>query len=391
MGFLVHKNKGKKSSLAYLVADGAVNSALLMIFGHNYLFSGISSLSFREEILPVCMAFYCLRGFSYVYDIYKSYSEPEKNYFCLLTFMVSFHTMLCGPFVHYKDTEPFIRNREISIKKLNDGLVRIFCGLGKVVLLAPLFDSITLAGLNGKSITLTGSWLGMISFFAKYYFLISGFSDMGKGMGLTNGFELPDNCRDISLSSFTGIVSGTNTTVVDFFGEISGFCKNEKSSSKTVLTAVLCGIMLSLWYEARLNFLMVGIVAGVLCGLEKLYFKGKSSAVIRSALNFLIVLFLFGGLYFDSISSYSKWIFSLFGKGVSSFSSSEINKLILNNLTLLAVSFLIVFPPAKHLIKRLTEKSEKSSAKGFIKITKTICTALVFLISVITVASGTGV
>lgn len=392
MGFLVFKNHDQKKSRAFLVADGVLNSALFLIFGHNYLFTN-SALSVREEILPLGMAFYCLRGFSYVYDIYKGNAKPERNWFCLLTYMVSFHLMICGPAVRYKDIEPEIRHREITMQKLNIGFIKLFTGFGKVILLAGIFDRIKLAGLNGETITLLGSWLGMLAFFAQYYFLITGFSDMSKGMGYINGFEYPDNYCDInSKGLFWGIVKSLNTTVINFFEELFGFNKKElTNNAKTFIAAVLCGAAISIWYEAKLNFLIVGIIVGALCGVEKLFLSDKAEKVpdlIKMILLFILTVILFGGLYFDSISGYSKWLLTLAGKGINSFSSSELNSLILNNITLIIISFFVICPPSKKLIKNICGKIESSpTGYGTMKFIKTFCTASVFIVSVIAAAA----
>ena len=393
MGFLVHKNQGKKSAAAYLGADCIFNAALFLIFGHNYLFRNFSPLSLREEILPLGMAFYCLRGFSYVYDIYNEKAKPEKNWFCLLTYMVSFHLMICGPAVRYKDLEPSIRHREITMQKLNDGFIKLFTGFGKVVLLSSVFDRIKLAGLNGETITFMGSWLGMLSFFAQYYFLITGFSDMSKGMGYINGFEYPNNYGDINSKGFlSGIIKSLNTTVISFFEELFGLDKKEQNNhTKTLIASVLCGAVISIWYEAKLNFIIIGIIAGILCGLERIFLSDKAEkfpAFIRMVLLFILTVILFGGLYFDSISGYGKWLLTLVGKGTNSFSSSKLNSLILNNITLIIISFFVICPPAKKLIKNICGKIESSpTGCGTMKFIKTFCTASVFIISVITAAA----
>ncbi len=68
--------------------------------------------------------------------------------------MVSLHFMLVWTaLVRYSDIEPQIRHREITGAKLNEGLTKIVFGLGKVVLLAGVFEQIKLAGLNGQEIT----------------------------------------------------------------------------------------------------------------------------------------------------------------------------------------------------------------------------------------------
>lgn len=393
LGTVIGKNRDKKAlCAACLTIDAIMNIGLFLVFGHNYLFSSVEKLSLEASVLPVGMGFYTLRGFSYVYDVYKRNSVYEKNFFCLLTYMVSFHLMLAGPMVRYRELEPQIRHREITGKKLNDGLTRIVWGFGKVVLLAGVFERIKLAGLNGREITTIGCWLGMLSFMAQYYFLFTGLSDMAKGLGLVNGFEYPDNYENVEADGlFIGTVRSFNTTAVDFFGELFG-CKKDKNAALTFVSYVLCGCALSIWYEAKMNFIIVGSCAGALAGLERI-FLSRPLSKLPSAAKYLYILLtatlIFGGLYFDSFYGYKKWLFALAGVNVKYSLSVSVKYAVLKNITLIAAAFFIVFPPAKRFFTGFWNKLSEGSAAAYgrVMITKTIFTALIFAVSVISLAA----
>lgn len=198
IGIAKNRETNKSTAKALLAADVVMNAAVLFIFAHNYLFDAISLLSFSQAVLPIGVAYYTLRGFSYCYDVYTGRCAVEKNIFCLLTYMASYHFMIAGPLVRYGDIEPYIRKRTMSGREINEGLNIFIIGLGKAVLLAPVFDSIKLAGLNSDEITLFGSWLGIIAFFGEAYFILAGMSDMARGLGKMNGFDYPKNYKDPS-------------------------------------------------------------------------------------------------------------------------------------------------------------------------------------------------
>lgn len=391
-GKLAEKGSGKGLGRAALGLDLIMNLGLLCVFGHNYLFDGSSLLSLSEQILPIGMAFYTLRGFSYVYDVYKGTIKSEKNIFCLLTYMVSLHLMIVGPMVHYGDVEPQIRRREITGGKLNDGLVKIIIGLGKTVILAEAFAQISKAGLDSGEITTVGSWLGMISFLVKYYFIFTGLCDMAYGLGLVNGFIYPENYTDIeSKGLFTGMVKSFNTTVIEFFEQIFGLNKDRKGVSAFVLT-VLCGVVLSFWYEAKINFIVVGIAAALLICLEKAVL-GKALSKLPGALKhiyqMLTALIIFGGVYFGSFSGYKNWFGTLMGINTQYTLSVAVKNALLNNITLIVISFCIMCPFVKNKILDVTDNISQKSLKcyGAVRISKTALTALVFVISIITLAA----
>ena len=402
MGCAIKKQEGKRPVQAFfLVLDFIVNAGLLFVFGHNYLFVNSDLLSFEQTVIPVGIAFYTLRGFSYVYDIYKGKAEPEKNVLCLLTYMISFHLMLVGPLIRYKDIEPQIRKREITTAKLNAGLVKIFTGFAKVVLLADLFSRIKLAGLNGNEITTLGCWLGMMSFFAQYYFIFTGFSDIAKGLGLVNGFDYPENYFIVKADElFTGLVRSVNTTVVDFFAEVFGINKDNKdnhSKAYVAVMAIVCGIVVSLWYEAKFNFVIVGLFAGLLIALEKVFLSkplGKLPVWLKYVYLIAAAMVIFGGLYFDSFYGYKKWLFALVGVNTKYTLGVAVKDAVLKNITLIVIAFCIICPFMNRLIKNAVTSFEEKSEKcyGISRITKTVLTAFVFALSIITlVVEYTGV
>lgn len=399
-GAIIYKNRENRGLCTLvLILDAVMNIGLFLVFGQNFLFNKVKKLSFDAAILPIGMGFYTLRGFSYVYDIFKGYSKSEKNIFCLLTYMVSLHFMVVGPLVRYKDIEPQIRHREINGKKLNEGLNRIVYGFGKVVLLAGVFERIKLAGLNGKEITTIGCWLGMLAFLAQYYFLFTGLSDMAKGLGLVNGFEYPDNYTDIEADGlFVGMVKSFNTTVVEFFGEVFGLKNDDVENGRSrniaihILLYILCGCVLSIWYEARVNYIIVGVLAALLCAIEKA-FLGKGLEKLPSFVQYiylvLTAMLIFGGLYFDSLYGYRKWLLALLGVGVKYSLSVSVKYAVLKNITLIIIAFFIVCPPAKRLFvdgfKKLADRS--AAAYGRVMTLKTVMTAVIFIVSVITLAA----
>lgn len=392
-GLIISKNRENKALCGiFLVLDIIMNVSLMLIFGQNILYNKVKKLSFDAAILPLGMGYYMLRGISYVYDVFKGNCKAEKNIFCLLTYMVSLHFMLVGPLVRYGDIEPQIRHREITGAKLNQGLNKIVFGFGKVVLLAGVFEQIKLAGLNGNEITTLGCWLGMLSFLAQYYFLFTGLSDMAKGLGLTNGFVYPDNYTNIEADGlFTGMIKSFNTTVVDFFSEVF-CCKKNMNKVFTFVCYILCGLALSIWYQAKVNFIIVGLCAAVLCILEKLFLErplSKLPDLVKYIYLLLTALVIFGGLYFDSFYGYKKWLFALAGVNVKYTLSVSVKSAVLKNITLIVISFFIICPPAKRafckLFKKLAQKSQ--AAYGRVMITKTIMTVLVFAVSVITLAA----
>lgn len=393
IGIAKNRETNKSTAKALLAADVVMNAAVLFIFAHNYLFDAISLLSFSQAVLPIGVAYYTLRGFSYCYDVYTGRCAVEKNIFCLLTYMASYHFMIAGPLVRYGDIEPYIRKRTMSGREINEGLNIFIIGLGKAVLLAPVFDSIKLAGLNSDEITLFGSWLGIIAFFGEAYFILAGMSDMARGLGKMNGFDYPKNYKDPSSKGLiTGLLESFNTTVVRFFEEVfSGLGKGKKTLAAGSI--VLCFVCLMIWYEARLNFLIVGIVIGIIVALERCVYGKKLEefpGIVNLIYVFIVSVAVFGGLYFSSMYGYGKWLQSLIGIGNDYQLSVAVRDAVLNNIVLIAIAFVSVCPfIRKPLFTQVDKYSEKSArAYGQVRICKTVALAAILLLCVITQAAS---
>ncbi|MCR5022443.1 acyltransferase [Ruminococcus sp.] len=389
------RKKSRPAAAVVTAADGLMNTALLLIFGNNYLFEG-TKLGMDALILPVGIGYYALRGFSYVSDVYRGKIKAEKNVFCIMTYMVSFHLMCAGPVVHYGDMEKQIRKREVTTDKLNAGLNKMIWGLGKIVLLSEVFRKIRAAGLNGSEITTLGCWLGMLAFFAQYYFIFTGLCDMSRGLSLMGGFMLPINYRDIEADElFTGMVKSYNSTVIAFFSDLLGI-PDSKSKIRNAVGAVICGGLMGLWYAVKPTSLMVGLAAGLLVALEQLFLKAilaKLPVFFKYVYLVLTSLVIFGALEFKGFYGYHKWLKGLIGSGVKYTLSVAVRDAVLNNIVLIIIAFCIVCTPVRKLITGSADKlsSQSKRSYGTIRICKTIATAAVLIISVITLAANAAV
>ena len=376
---------------ALTALDGLFNLALLLIFGHNYLFSGTKA-EFEAVMLPVGMGYYTLRGFSYVHDVCKGKILPEKNVFCIMTYMVSFPLMCAGPVVRYGDIEGQIRSREVTTDKLNMGLNKMTWGLGKAVILSEVFSKIRLAGLSGSEITTLGCWLGMLAFFAQYYFLFTGLCDMSRGLSLIGGFVLPINYRDIDRDElFTGLVKSYNSTVIGFFSDLLGIT-DPRSKTRTAIGAIVCGCIMGLWYQVKLNYLLVGLAAGLLVAAEQLFLKDKLAklpAIVKYIYLLVMSMLIFGGLEFKSFYGYRKWLMGLIGTGTKHMLGAAVRDTVYNNFILIVIALCVIFTPVRKLITSGADNLSAKNRRAYsaVRACKTIATASLLIICVLTLAA----
>ena len=387
-------SKGRGAG-ALLALDAVMNIGLLVLLGANYLFSEGSTFSIRSALLPVGVGYYTAKGFSYCFDVYTGRCKVEKNIFCLMTYMVCYHSLAAGPVNRYGDTEPYIRRRSVTGKSLSDGLTLFIIGLGKTVILAQAFSRLKAAGLSHRDTTLAGSWIGMISFFAECWFSFTGLCDMARALGIMNGFNYESNYRELSVGELvTGFVKSANTTLIKLFTDVSKTFTKGRLVPSAAAALIGC-TLIALWYHISKPFLAVGLALGAVLLIEKLFLQkllAQLPTIVKAIYVLLVSGILLGGIYFENFSDYMHWVSSLFGGGNAYTLSISLEKAIVGNIWLIVIAFFMTCAPAKKLITDNVDRFEKRSeqAMAISRITKTVLTAVILFICVVTLAAEAG-
>lgn len=368
-----------------LVASIIMNGGFFIVFARNYLFDKgglfekLSFLSFADKLIPLGIAFYTLRGVSYVFDVYKKNTEAEKNPFCILTYMVSFHFMFVGPVVRYGDIRDEIRERKAGFNELNAGLTRFVYGLGKAVVVAPVFKKLFEEGMVYENLTTVGAVFGMVGFLMYYFYSFWGYTDMALGLGLMNGFHYKENLLPFRFTK------GLGDTVYAFNGSVSRLSsdmilyRGEKKISY-ILTAIICSVFVGLWYGFYKGAFAGALIMGVFVILEKLLLKKHFDRIPRlviGAYTFIITISVGCMFCFDAFWKGRKWIFALFGKA-DGIKSEAVMELLKTNYVIIGFGILFAIPVVRDLCKKAGEFLLKHKCYGLMRISQTVFTAIVF-------------
>ena len=393
LGISALRKKSSPAAAALLLADLLMNAGVFLLYAHNYIFPDSSKLHLGASLIPIGAGYYTAKGFSYAFDVYTGKCRAEKNIFCLMTYMVSFHFLMAGPVVRYGDTEPYIRKRSIGGKALSDGLSRLVFGLGKIVILAQAFHRISVSGLEGREASVIGSWLGMAAFLAECWFSFTGLCDMAKGLGLMNGFDYEENYRDISFGELmTGYLKSANTTLVKLFSDVLGRAPGSGNAFIAGAGALIGCVLIALWYHISRMYLLVGLALGALLLLERLFLSkllGKLPVAVKAVYVLLFSHIILGGLYFDSFSDHRHWVGTLFGRGAAGLMTDSFGKTLLANIWMVAAAFICACAPVRKALGGLLARAGKSSSQAYtaVSVIKTVFTAALLVVCVITLAA----
>lgn len=377
---------GKKGAAAgLLTADLIWNTGVFLLFTRGYLFGG-GALRIGAALIPVGAAFYALKNFSYVYDVFSGRCAAEKNPFVLMTYSMAYPFLLAGPVVRYADIEPQLRKRAMDTSLLSSGLTRFSLGFAKTVLVVPVLTSLYKTGLDPNEPTLAGAWIGMTAFFGAEYFTFMGLSDMGTGIARMNGFDVDVNYTRITAKHMLGsLVKSYNTSMVRLFSDM-------RDKNPLLLTIPLA-MLGTAFYGADLRSAAVGAVVGAALTAEVLYGYERIerlSGIVKLAVTFAASMLIFSVFAFDGMDRWGAWLGQLFGRGNLYTLSVALKKLLVNNCFLLAAAFLSVTPIGGAVSAALDGRG-KGAAGSYkaVRALGTICTALLLAASYIVLAART--
>ena len=274
-------------SKAILISGIVWNLAFLLFFKYADFLIGSVNGVLGTQIplpglrLPIGISFFTFQNMSYILDVYWGESEAEKNPASYATYLCLFPQLIAGPIVRYSDVARELRERELKLDQVSEGVVRLAIGLGKKVLLANGLGQ--LAELSVPDGSVLFSWLRAIAFTLQIYFDFSGYSDMAIGMGRMMGFRFLENFDHPFLSrSVTEFWRRWHMSLGTWFRDYVYIPLGGSRTTKVkwLRNVLVVWMLTGIWHGASWNFLLWGLYYGIWLLIEKLwlgkYLKGPA-------------------------------------------------------------------------------------------------------------------
>ncbi|MFZ2538422.1 MAG: MBOAT family O-acyltransferase, partial [Oscillospiraceae bacterium] len=194
-------DENQKVRLWIMLSSVVLNLSFLVLFKYgSFVVSNINGLLgsqfFDPKLaLPIGISFYTFQAMSYTIDLYRRNIKVQKSFINFTSYVTLFPQLIAGPIVRYSDIENEINTREISNKKIADGISIFIRGLGKKVLLANSIGALwtTIKAMEYGAMPALTAWVGILAFTFQIYYDFSGYSDMAIGLGKMLGFHFPKN------------------------------------------------------------------------------------------------------------------------------------------------------------------------------------------------------
>ena len=277
-GLMIGRCKSQTGKKVWLMVSIVISIGLLGLFKYADFFidsfNSVTGLSIPllRLALPVGISFYTFQSLSYTIDVYRGNVPAQKNPISFGAYVALFPQLIAGPIVRYVDVARELNERKHSWEDFCLGLRRFLVGLGKKILIADNFALLMKLFRESEGKSVLFYWLYAVAFMLNIYFDFSGYSDMAIGLGRIFGFRFIENFNYPYLSkSVTEFWRRWHMSLGSWFRDyiyipMGG---NRVSKKRWVFNILTVWMLTGLWHGAAWNFVLWGLLFGVLLMVEK--------------------------------------------------------------------------------------------------------------------------
>lgn len=301
----LNNNNLRKKILFYSVI--IFNLLILIYFKYlNYFVSFFKlfypNMSNKFDIyLPLAISFYTFQQISFQIDNYKKKYSP--GFFKYLLYIFFFPQLIAGPIIRFSHFFKEINNKiflKLSSTNFVIGISIIVLGLFKKVMFADTaglyVDSIFNEINNGNYISGFDAFLFIIFFSLQIYFDFSAYSDIAVGIGKILNFNIPINFNSpFKATSIIDFWKRWHISLSQFFRDYVyiplGGNKNIFINKLILIVAVMT--IVGLWHGSTKNFLVWGLIHGVLISINHIVNRFKFFNFLKNVPAFIKIIFIF--------------------------------------------------------------------------------------------------
>ena len=249
----------------------------------------ILALKVKASLLPLGLSFYIFKMISYQADLYLGRMRRRPSFMQAAAYFTMFPQIAQGPIMRFSqgwiDKPTNVRRqtvyleRSVSLAKVEDGICFFAMGLGMKILIADrlgiLWNEIIKIGFESISTPL--AWLGAVGYSLELYFDFWGYSLMAAGIGLMLGFRFVQNfIHPYAACGIADFYRRWHATLGSWFRDyvyipLGG---SRCGSFAVIRNLMIVWLLTGFWHGGTLNFVIWGLVLGLLIVWEKFVVKG---------------------------------------------------------------------------------------------------------------------
>lgn len=257
-------------------------------------------------LVPLGISFYSFQSIGYVIDVYRGKIQEEKVFSRYALFVSFFPHLLAGPIEPAQHFLPQIddQKKESTQKLVFSGVLLILMGLLKKLVIAENLGAYVDLIFNNPG-SYHGAAVALGILLAKYqiYADFSGYTDIALGSAMMFGYQLTENFKRPFFSK--NISEYWNRWHISLSQWIKNYIfypllATPFSALGAKALAILTFLILGLWHGGTFNFLIYGLIQGILVSLDSgtrswrlKFYKETGIARFPRLLNGLAITFTF--------------------------------------------------------------------------------------------------
>jgi alginate O-acetyltransferase complex protein AlgI len=232
--------------------------------------AGLSaSFPVLSVLLPLGISFYTFEAISYTVDVYFHRIRAERSLPSFMLFILFFPHLVAGPIVRARDFLPQVRRRKRwSWPRMALGARLIVLGVFKKLAIADrMVELVDPVFADPGAYAAVALWMAALAYALQVYCDFSGYSDIALGCAhllgyrLARNFDMPYLARNIAEFWRRWHISLSSWIRDYLFIPLGGSRRGPWLTARNlVLTMTLAG----LWHGAAWNYVLFGVVQGLM-------------------------------------------------------------------------------------------------------------------------------
>ncbi len=230
-----------------------------VVTAHVALFLTVLRPGMWPVAMPAGLGVVLCHAVSYLLDVRRGIVDPRRHAAAIL-YLLQLPVFPSGPLSRFHDFEHQLARTDVSMAGFSYGVRRISQGLTKVYLVAGPLGSVAgrIFALPVTKLSTDSAWLGAVCVALEVYFYLSGFSDVGIGLGKMLGLRYQENFRrPYTADSIREFWRRWNITLITWLRDyVSLPIAGHERGSRRLFVLTICGfVLVGLWTEASWSVL----------------------------------------------------------------------------------------------------------------------------------------
>ena len=208
-------------------------------------------------IVPIGIGVFMCHAVAYLFDVYKGIANP-RHHGAALAYLVQLPVFPVGPLSRFNEFSHQLARTDVAMAGFSYGIRRIVQGLTKVYLIAGPLSSVAddVFALRVTRLSTDTAWLGAVCAALEIYYYLTGFTDVGIGLGKILGFRYQENFRrPYTADSIREFWRRWNITLITWLRDYASLpiAGHERPTFKLYLATIAGFLVVGLWSRTTVH------------------------------------------------------------------------------------------------------------------------------------------